>query len=79
MNAAAEFPNPNDPGPSGGGCVSEETRTIIGATWREGGADPEAAETFADCYAALVEGASSFARRKAATMPLAPCVRRSSN
>jgi AcrR family transcriptional regulator len=57
MNAAAEFPNPNDPVHQAAAAYRKRMRDH----WRDmasaAGAESAAAETFADCYAALIEGA----------------------
>jgi AcrR family transcriptional regulator len=57
MNAAAEFPNPHDPVHQAAAAYKRRTRDH----WRDQvlatGADASAAETFADCFTALIEGA----------------------
>jgi AcrR family transcriptional regulator len=57
LNAAAEFPNPHDPVHQAAAAhhdrVRRERRDLACAA----GADEQAAETFADCFTALVEGA----------------------
>jgi len=57
MNTAAEFPNPHDPVHQAAAAYKRRTRD----GWRDlagtAGADREAAETFADCFTALLEGA----------------------
>jgi AcrR family transcriptional regulator len=58
LNAATEFPNPHDPVHQAAAAYKRRARDH----WRDlaraaGAADPAAAETFADCYAALIEGA----------------------
>ena len=57
LNTAIEFPNPNDPVHQ---AASEHKRRIRDH-WRNlakaAGAPESGAETFADCYAALIEGA----------------------
>jgi len=57
MNAATEFPNPHDPVHEAAAAYRRRSR----GGWRDqalaAGAGPAAAETFADCFAALVEGA----------------------
>jgi hypothetical protein len=57
MNAATEFPNPLDPVHQ----AATAFRLRIRNHWRDlaiaAGADAQAAETFTDCFAALVEGA----------------------
>ena len=57
MNAAAEFPNPHDPVHQAAAAYRRRQRDHWRDLAREGGADKDGAETFADCYAALVEGA----------------------
>jgi AcrR family transcriptional regulator len=57
MNAAAEFPNPNDPVHQAASAYRRKLRDHWRDLARKGGADAGGAETFADCYAALVEGA----------------------
>lgn len=57
MNAATEFPNPNDPVHK----AAADYRCKVRNGWRDvartAGADAAGAETFADCFTALVEGA----------------------
>ena len=57
INAAAEFPNPHDPVHQAAAAYKRKVRDH----WRDlanaAGAATAAAETFADCYAALIEGA----------------------
>ena len=57
VNAAAEFPNPHDPVHKAAAAYKKRARDH----WRDlaklAGADKTAAETFADCFAALLEGA----------------------
>jgi AcrR family transcriptional regulator len=57
MNAATEFPNPLDPVHR----AATAFRLRIRNHWRDlaiaAGADAQAAETFTDCFAALIEGA----------------------
>ncbi|MGH7242701.1 MAG: TetR/AcrR family transcriptional regulator [Phycisphaerales bacterium] len=57
VNAAAEFPNPNDPVHQ----AAADYKRRAHDNWRNlaiaGGADKAGADTFADCYAALLEGA----------------------
>jgi AcrR family transcriptional regulator len=56
-NTAAEFPNPNDPVHKAASAYKRRVRDH----WRERaiatGADAGAADIFADCYTALIEGA----------------------
>ncbi|MBS0187726.1 MAG: TetR/AcrR family transcriptional regulator [Planctomycetes bacterium] len=57
VNAAAEFPNPNEPVHRAAAAYKQKVRSH----WQElaiaAGADRAAASTFADCYTALMEGA----------------------
>lgn len=57
MNAAAEFPNPNDPVHQASAVHHKRVRD----NWRDlakaAGADAANAETFADCFTALIQGA----------------------
>jgi len=57
MNTAAEFPNPHDPVHQAAAAhkrrMRDHFRDLAGAA----GAERAAAETFADCFTALVEGA----------------------
>jgi AcrR family transcriptional regulator len=57
MNAATEFPNPHHPVHQAANAYRQRFRNH----WRDlanaAGADAAAAETFTDCFAALVEGA----------------------
>jgi AcrR family transcriptional regulator len=57
VNTAIEFPNPNDPVHQAAAEYKKKVRNHWRDLARSAGADPAAAETFADCYAALVEGA----------------------
>jgi AcrR family transcriptional regulator len=57
MNAAAEFPNPNDPVHQAAASYRRKSRDGFRDLARMAGATRPAAETFADCYAALIEGA----------------------
>jgi AcrR family transcriptional regulator len=57
LNTAIEFPNPHDPVHQAAAAYKRKTRDHFRDLARAAGAAPEAAETFADCYAALVEGA----------------------
>jgi len=57
VNAAAEFPNPNDPVHQAAAVYKRRTRDQRRDLARAAGADALAAETFADCYTALIEGA----------------------
>jgi AcrR family transcriptional regulator len=56
MNAAAEFPDPNDPVHQAAMTRRRASRDNYRNLARATGADAAAAETFADCYTALVEG-----------------------
>ncbi|MGN6369786.1 MAG: TetR/AcrR family transcriptional regulator [Phycisphaerae bacterium] len=57
LNTAIEFPNPHDPVHQAAAAYKRRSRE----NWRNmalaAGATPGDAETFADCYAALIEGA----------------------
>ncbi len=57
MNAAAEFPNPHDPVHQAAAAYRRKTRDHWRDLARAGGADAVAAETFTDCFTALIEGA----------------------
>jgi AcrR family transcriptional regulator len=57
LNTAIEFPNPHDPVHQAAAAYKRKTRDHFRDLATAAGAAPEAAETFADCYAALVEGA----------------------
>jgi AcrR family transcriptional regulator len=57
INAAGEFPNPHDPVHQAAAEHKRQTRDHWRNLARAAGADSKSAETFADCYAALVEGA----------------------
>ena len=57
MNTAAEFPNPHDPVHQAAAAHRKRTRDHFRNLAQAAGADATAAETFADCYAALLEGA----------------------
>jgi AcrR family transcriptional regulator len=57
MNTAAEFPNPHDPVHRAAAASRRRTREIRRDLAKAAGADASAAETFADCYSALIEGA----------------------
>ncbi len=57
MNTAAEFPNPHDPVHRAASAILHRRRDDCRDMARAAGADPAAAETFADCYMALLEGA----------------------
>ena len=57
INAATEFPNPHDPVHQAAAAYTQRTRDHRRDLARAAGADSAAAETFADCYTALIEGA----------------------
>ena len=57
VNTAAEFPNPHDPIHRAASNILRRRRDDCRDMARAAGADPAAAETFADCYMALIEGA----------------------
>ena len=57
MNTAAEFPNPHDPVHRAAAAHKRRVRDHRLDLARAAGADAAAAETFADCFTALVEGA----------------------
>jgi AcrR family transcriptional regulator len=57
VSAAAEFPNPHDPVHEAAAAYKQRTRDHRRNLARAAGADAAAAEVFADCYTALIEGA----------------------
>lgn len=57
LNAATEFPNPHDPVHQAAAAYKRKSRDARRDLALAAGADPRAAETFADCYTALIEGA----------------------
>jgi len=57
INAAAEFPNPHDPVHQAAAAHKHKVRDYWCSLAKAAGADAAAAEKFADCYAALIEGA----------------------
>jgi AcrR family transcriptional regulator len=57
LNTAAEFPNPHDPVHQVAAAYKRRTRDHRRDLARAAGADATAAEAFADCYTALIEGA----------------------
>jgi AcrR family transcriptional regulator len=57
MNTAIEFPNPHDPVHQAAAAHKRQTRDYFRDLARAAGAGTSAAETFADCYTALIEGA----------------------
>jgi hypothetical protein len=56
-NTAAEFPNPHDPVHRAAAAYKQRSRERFRDLARAGGADAAGAETFADCFWALIEGA----------------------
>jgi AcrR family transcriptional regulator len=57
MNTAAEFPNPHDPVHQAAAAHRRRSRDHYRNLAQAAGADATAAETFADCFTALIEGA----------------------
>jgi hypothetical protein len=57
LNTAIEFPNPHDPIHQAAAAHKRATRDSFRDLAKAAGAKAAAAETFADCYAALIEGA----------------------
>ena len=57
ISAAAEFPNPHDPIHQAAAASKLRTRNHRRDLAKAAGADAIAAEIFADCYTALIEGA----------------------
>lgn len=57
LNAATEFPNPNDPVHQAAAVHLQQLHAHRATLARAAGADQTAAASFADCYTALVEGA----------------------
>ncbi|HJZ93435.1 MAG TPA: TetR/AcrR family transcriptional regulator [Gemmataceae bacterium] len=57
LNTAAEFPNPHDPVHQAAAAYKRRTRDHRRDLARAADADVAAAEIFADCYTALIEGA----------------------
>jgi AcrR family transcriptional regulator len=57
LNAASEFPNPHDPVHQAAAAYKRRARDNQRDLARAAGAEPAAAEVFADCYTALLEGA----------------------
>jgi AcrR family transcriptional regulator len=57
INAAAEFPNPHDPVHQAAAAYKKKCRDARRDMARAAGAGPAAADAFADCYTALIEGA----------------------
>ena len=56
-NVAAEFPNPHDPVHQAAAAHKRRVRDHFRDLAKAAGADATAAETFADCFTALIEGA----------------------
>lgn len=57
LNTAIEFPNPHDPVHQAAAAYKRRTRDHFRDLARTAGANAMGAETFADCFAALIEGA----------------------
>lgn len=57
MNTAAEFPNPHDPVHQAAAAYRRRARDQRRDLALAAGAEARVAETFADCYTALIEGA----------------------
>jgi AcrR family transcriptional regulator len=57
LNAATEFPNPHDPVHKAAAAYRRKTHEHWRNLAQSAGADPSGAETFADCFTAIVEGA----------------------
>ena len=57
MNAAAEFPNPHDPVHQAAAAHWRQTRDHWRNLAKSAGANATGAETFADCFTALIQGA----------------------
>lgn len=57
MNAAAEFPNPNDPVHQAAADYRRKSRDYYRDVALGAGAEAAAAESFADCFSAILEGA----------------------
>jgi AcrR family transcriptional regulator len=57
LNTAIEFPNPNDPVHQAAAEYKKKVRNYWRDLAKTAGAVEVGAETFADCYAALIEGA----------------------
>jgi AcrR family transcriptional regulator len=57
LNTAMEFPNPHDPVHQAAAAYKKNVRDHWRDVARKGGADEASAETFADCFTALIEGA----------------------
>lgn len=57
INAAAEFPNPHDPVHQAAAAYKHRARAHYRDLAKAAGADAAGAETFADCFTLLIEGA----------------------
>jgi AcrR family transcriptional regulator len=57
LNTAIEFPNPHDPVHQAAAAYKRRSRDHRRDLARAAGADAAAADAFADCYTALIEGA----------------------
>jgi AcrR family transcriptional regulator len=57
LNTATEFPNPNDPVHQAAAAHQLKLRNNFRDLAKQAGAQADAAETFADCFTALVQGA----------------------
>src|SRR6478735_1526919 len=57
LNTAIEFPNPHDPVHQAAAAYKRRSRDHRRDLARAAGADSVGAETFADCFTALIEGA----------------------
>src|SRR5438477_1996315 len=57
LNTALEFPNPNDPVHQAAAAHKRGVRDHFRDLAKAAGAEAAASETFADCFAALIEGA----------------------
>ena len=57
LNTAVEFPNPHDPVHQAAAAYKRRSRDHWRDLAKSTGADAAGAETFADCYTALIEGA----------------------
>ncbi|HVT90899.1 MAG TPA: TetR/AcrR family transcriptional regulator [Tepidisphaeraceae bacterium] len=57
LNTAIEFPNPHDPVHQAAASYKRKVRDHWRDVAKAAGAQTTAAETFADCYSALIEGA----------------------
>jgi hypothetical protein len=79
LNAATEFPNPHDPVHKAAAAYKRKVRDHWRDVARRAGAEGSGAETFADCYMALIEGRWSCGPRRAGTMRREWCGPRSSS